>query len=104
VLVLFAVPLLVVALQAVLLVAWVGLPAAPGVLVVVAPLVVLLVVQVGLLVVPGAPLVVGPLEVLVPLLGESAVLGLVVALVAVVFGLVGVLPKGFHQQGQILAF
>jgi hypothetical protein len=74
----------------------VGLPAAPGVLLAVTHLVALLVVQVGLLV--------ALMEVLVPVLGESVVLGLVVALMVMAVGLVEDLLKGFHQQGQTLAF
>jgi hypothetical protein len=79
---------------------------------VVAPLVALLaaplVVQVGPLAALGVPLVVDLLvalvEVLVPLLGEFVVLGLVVALEVMAVGLVEGLPKGFLQQGWILAF
>jgi hypothetical protein len=71
-------------------------------------LAVLLVVQVGLLAALGVPLVVDLLvalaEVLVPLLGESVVLELVVTLEVMAVGLVEGLLKGFLQQGQILAF
>jgi pheromone shutdown protein TraB len=74
----------------------VGLLAAPGVLLAVTHLVALLAVQVGLLV--------ALMEVLVPVLGESVVLGLVVALMVMAVGLVEDLLKGFHQQGQTLAF
>jgi hypothetical protein len=112
VLVLPAAPLLVVALLAVLLVVQVGLLAVLGALLVVAHLVALLavlsVVQLGLLVALRVPLVVDLLvaltEVLVPLLGESGVLGLVVALVMAAVGLVEDLPECFPQEGWILSF
>jgi hypothetical protein len=65
-------------------------------LLVVALLVAPLVVQVGLLV--------ALVEVLVPLLGESVVLGLVIAVVMAAVGLVENLSKGFLQEGQILSF
>jgi hypothetical protein len=43
-------------------------------------------------------------KVLVPFLGESVVLGLVVVVVMAAVGLVEDLPKGFLQEGQILFF
>jgi hypothetical protein len=111
VLALLGVLLPVVALQVALLAVQADPLAAPGALPVVAPLVaplaVPLVVQVGPLVALGVPLVVDLLvalaEVLVPLLGESVVLGLVVALEVMAVGLVKDLQKGFLQRGWILA-